>query len=307
MSRNLQPMLADNKIKIDANVLPQLRYPLFASPKLDGIRMRVDPVLGAVSRSHKPIPNRHLQMIIAQNPWLHHHDGELIVGSPTDKNAYNASQSAYMTQEGTPAINYHVFDYWGNFTVPYATRHLLLCDNIYNNHFIGKETDMAHIVPQYRCYTPEDVLKHEEKYVNAGYEGLILRSIDGHYKNGRSTFKEGLLLKFKRLEDAEARIIGFEQLLRNQNEQKPDNFGFAKRSAHKANMVPVDMVGSLIVETEEWGQFNIGSGLDDALRIEMWHSQQQYLGRQITFKYIPHGTKDKPRQPIFKGFRPGGI
>ena len=65
----------------------KLKYPCIASPKLDGVRGLVSG--GSVlSRSLKQIPNKFVQEMLGGYPPLDGFDGELIVGSPTDKNCY---------------------------------------------------------------------------------------------------------------------------------------------------------------------------------------------------------------------------
>lgn len=297
-------MLADNQVKIDESILPNLRYPLMISPKIDGIRLRVDPTLNAVSRTHKPIPNTYIQETFAKYPALHWLDGEGVVGAPTDPNVFNRSQSAIMTQGDRPLFDYYVFDYWAHPDTGYDIRLQFAKD-------IVRLTPLMHnayehrviLLPQIPVLNPEDVQREYEKYVAEGFEGAILRSTTGRYKNGRSTFKEHLLLKYKPRQDSEATIVGFQQLMRNQNEQTRDVFGYARRSSHQAGKVAVDLLGALLVTTETWGDFAIGSGLDDDLRAEIWKNQGKYLGKKCSFTFTPKGMKDKPRFPIFKGIR----
>ena len=67
--------------------LYKLRYPLLASPKLDGIRALVLD-RSVYSRSGKRLPNEQVQMLFgrAEFDWL---DGELILGPPTDSDVYH--------------------------------------------------------------------------------------------------------------------------------------------------------------------------------------------------------------------------
>ena len=137
----------------------------------------------------------------------------------------------------------------------------------------------------------------------AGHEGVMVRDPFGGYKYGRATLKQGWLTKVKPFEDAEAMIIGFEEQMKNGNEATTDNLGHTERSSHKANLVPKGTLGALVVESEKFGQFNIGTGFDDAFRAEVWANRDAYLGKLVTFRYQAIGTKDKPRVPSFKGIR----
>jgi len=46
-----------------------------------------------------------------------------------------------------------------------------------------------------------------------------------------------------------------------------------------------------------------GEGLTQLLRQQIWDAKETYLGKIVTYKYQPHGVKDLPRLPIWKGFR----
>ncbi len=285
--------------------LSKLRYPLMVSPKLDGIRLRMDPELMAVSRQHKPIPNIHIQNVVAQNiSWMKYLDGEIIIGDPTAPDVFNKTQSAVMSHGGQPTLSYYVFDHWFNPTASFAIRYSHAKDIFHAFQTTLHETSgELHLVPQDIVQTPEDVLKWEVRYLQLGYEGLILRDPRAPYKNGRSTFREQILLKFKRVADAEAVVVGFEPLQRNNNEQTRDAFGLAKRSSHRAGKTTVELLGNLIVEHPTYGQFAIGSGFDVATREHIWQNQEAYKGKTVSFKYQPIGMLNKPRFPIWKGLR----
>ena len=82
-----KPMLACSESA--HNFFDKLRFPLYASPKLDGIRATVrDGVVYA--RSNKPIANIHVQEKFKHFEWF---DGELIVGDPADKMCFRNTPS----------------------------------------------------------------------------------------------------------------------------------------------------------------------------------------------------------------------
>ena len=59
---------------------------------------------------------------------------------------------------------------------------------------------------------------YEEECLAEGYEGVMIRTPDSPYKCGRSTEREGWLLKIKRFEDAEAVVLDTYEGMSNQNE-----------------------------------------------------------------------------------------
>jgi DNA ligase-1 len=269
-----------------------LTYPILVTPKFDGIRcLKLNGK--ALSRKFIEIPNRHIQKALAALPdGL---DGELIC---PDK-SFNETQSAVMTEDGEPEFKYVIFDYVADgIDRPYDARmwdlHKL---NLLEFSFIEKALPEA-------LYAPYQLEEYERDMVEAGYEGVMIRSEKGPYKCGRSTTKEGYLLKLKRFADSEAEVIGFEERLHNANEATKDELGHTKRSSHKANLTPMDTLGALIVKDPKFSKtFKIGTGLDDAQRKEIWDNKDKYLGKLVCYKYQPFGMKDKPRIPSFKGFR----
>jgi DNA ligase-1 len=154
------------------------------------------------------------------------------------------------------------------------------------------------------CRNQAELDAFEEKCVQEGYEGAMIRTPDSPYKCGRSTEREGWLLKIKRFVDAEAEIIGFDELQHNENAATENAFGRTERKGGQAGLVAGGTLGALRVRDVKTGvEFGVGSGFDAATRAEIWAHQAEYLGKLIVYKCQPYGVKDKPRFPIFKGFR----
>ena len=288
MSNLFKPMLAT-----DAD-LDKLRFPLLASAKLDGVRAVVR---GGVvySRSNKPIPNKFVQQKFCK---FEHFDGELICGDPTSKSCYRDTVSVVMSlDKAADNAGFFVFDSVRDLGANYGVRH----------RWITAKRDLPENVilhDQVLCASLDDVLDYEAECLEDGYEGLILRDPDAPYKTGRSTVKEGYLLKLKRFCDAEAVVIGFEERMENQNEATVNELGRTKRSSHKAGKVGRGDLGALVCRTAEGIEFSIGTGLDDAAREDLWAIRNDDLiGRIVKYKFFPVGVKDKPRHPVFLGWR----
>jgi DNA ligase-1 len=164
----------------------------------------------------------------------------------------------------------------------------------------------ATIVPLYpEVVNGEDELRAlEEKYLAEGFEGAMIRRMDGVYKFGRATPKSGILSKLKRFSDAEALVIGFEELTHNENAAEKNAFGRTKRGQSKEGLVGAGTLGSLMVRREEDGvEFNIGTGFSAADRDRIWKERDTLLGKNVTYRFFAQGIKVAPRFPSFVGFR----
>jgi DNA ligase-1 len=292
MSEIKRPMLAET-----CDDIAKLQFPVLATPKLDGIRCLV---LGgkALSRKFKEIPNRHIQKLVSQLP--EGLDGELMLRPTCDSGQQATFQqvtSCVMSEDGEPDFVYNVFDYVStDLKVPYEMRMQIL-KRLELPKFVEK------ILP-IEIANVEELEETERVYLQEGFEGVMVRSLNGPYKCGRSTVREGFLLKIKRFKDSEAKILGFTPRMHNINEATKDELGHTKRSSAKAGLVATAYLGTLkVVDAKSNVEFEIGTGFDDALRKHIWDNQPEYLGKLVKYKSQEIGTKDKPRFPVFLGFR----
>ena len=267
-----------------------LKFPVLASPKLDGVRAIVrDGVV--LSRALKPIPNKWVQQRFSH---LEHFDGELIVGKSNHPDVLRTTTSGVMRVEGEPDVSFHVFDYVASIETSYIQRYGELEKVI-------KPAD-TYVVQQHELMNIFELNVFERDVLAKGYEGVMLRHPDAPYKFGRSTAREGYLLKVKRFHDDEFEIVGFEEEMFNANEATTSELGRTKRSSHKANKVPKGRLGALVLK---YGNttFNCGTGFNDAERENIWAERGRYLGQFAKIKYFAHGIKDVPKLLSFLGIR----
>lgn len=289
----------------------RLVFPYYASPKLDGIRCLV---LGgeARTRSLKRFPNRHV------HEWFQEHgtmlanlDGELIVGEPTAKDCYNRTNSGLMARDGTPNFRFHVFDRVDFLGVKrFWERADMAQKSIKNFHALAASADATRVVWLGQSLAREyhELCFYEEKMLEQGYEGVMIRHPESPYKQGRATIRENFLLKVKRFKDAEAIIVGTEERLHNGNEAQVSELGLTKRSSHKVNMVPTGTLGAILAEGAPdqpfaGVRFSIGTGLDDAQRAALWARRGDLVGQRVKYRFFEVGVKDAPRFPVFIGLR----
>lgn len=305
-----KPMLACNTEDIN-----KINFPMLCTPKLDGIRA-IKQGGRMLSRKFIEIPNEKIQNKFA---WLPDGmDGELIkVDGDWSGCGFNETQSLVMREEisdeDLDKIWYFIFDYVkDSLKTPYVDRISNLLEfklkafkllNEPYGHPVKELNGVMFLIP-FTILDITELNELEEDYISQGYEGVILRSKNGPYKLGRSTFREQYLLKLKRFEDSEAIILGFEERLHNDNVAEKDNLGHTKRSSKKDGMVGADTLGALLVKDAVTNvEFSIGSGFDDALRKKIWDNKLTFLSELVKYKFQPSGGKDKPRFPVFLGFR----
>lgn len=285
----MRPLLAAKAELVDV----KLGY--WVSPKLDGVRaLNIGGEM--MTRAKKPIPNIYLRTLWSL-PEIAGLDGEFIVGKPNDPDVYRITNSAVMTHSGSPEATFYVFDDFTHPELPYRERFVLLENRVSE---LAK-THRVKLVPQ---LVAGDVEAIEQSFIEEGFEGLMARNPDRPYKFGRSTLREGTLLKVKRFLDGEALITGVQELLHNNNKQEVNELGLTKRSSKKEGLVGSGVLGALEARDVETGvEFSIGSGFTQTERESLWARREQLVGRMITYRHFPVGVKDKPRFPTFVGFR----
>lgn len=332
MNPNWKPLLAASPWRIKDNltgeqklaVLKTLRYPVLATPKVDGIRCTTtdqvpSPGLWSVPvcRSLKQLPNYYVRTKLAYlMPGL---DGELLtypnltlfeapepITVSTKPNPFNTVQSDLMSEQGMPVFRFLVFDYD---CMQDKTAYGFRCEQLEKTilpDFCIK------LIPKV-CNTAEELMDYQDWCLENNYEGCCFRTPDSpaykkSSKDGRSSLREQWLVKMKNFDRGEAEIIGAYEEMHNNNPQTLGLKGNAERSSHKANMHGKGTLGGFIVrDLVSKVEFNVGGGFNAVQRYNFWQAWL-YLpvtlkGRIVQYMYQPHGMKDKPRIGIFCGFR----
>lgn len=272
MTKKIQPMLA-KKAEYD-----KIKYPVLATPKLDGIRcLMVDGK--AMSRTMKPIPNKFIQDKLKD---LHGMDGELMV-----KGGFNEVSSGIMNSNGEPDFEYYVFDCYTS-GAGYQLRIKDLEEAFQELHWVVDED----VVSRVKILKPVEITCEEsleaylEECLSKGYEGIMIRQPCSPYKYGRSTVKEGYLLKVKRFLDSEGTLVDVIEGMTNTNEQQRDELGKSKRSSAKDGLVPAGIAGSVTI-TWNGVTFNcgFGPGIDTSNKKEILDNKDSLIGQLVKFSY----------------------
>lgn len=297
--RQFRPMLAGTVESLDA-----IKFPVIGSPKLDGIRCVIHEGK-ALSRSLKPIPNIAVRSALEAVLEIDGLDGELMI----DGASFQEITSGFMSQLNQAPAGWYlaVFD-----VVlaeldhsDYEIRHSILEKRVRDASVLSSICNRVRLVPHRVLKNVDELNAYEEEVLAQGHEGVMLRSFVAPYKFGRSTVKEGGLLKLKRFEDSEAEISGFVERMHNSNEATVSELGLTKRSSAKAGKVGTGTLGALVVrDLKTRVEFEVGTGFTEEQRVQLWGTRPLLIGRIVKYKHFAaSGVKDKPRFPVFLGFR----
>jgi DNA ligase-1 len=267
-----EPMLAskweDSKDKIT--------YPIFSQPKLDGIRCIVTKD-GMFSRNGKPIISApHITESLSEVFETHPNlilDGELYA----DKFANDFNKIVSLVKKTKPTdadlkeskknIQYWIYDIPSQNTT-FGERCYIL-DELFDTELESFEKHCV-LVETDTCKTESEVMEFYEQYVDAGYEGQMLR-LDRQYENKRSKS----LMKHKSFIDEEYTIVDV-----------------CEGEGNKTNMV-----GYMVFQTIDGKPFKSNVKATFEQSEEMFRNKKQLIGKQATIKYFNLTPDGIPRFP----------
>ena len=249
----------------------KIRYPALCQPKMDGTRcvsMSYNQNNSLWSRTRKPINSvPHIVKALKDSGISHALDGELY--SHDYRNKFEELLS-YIRQdnpkEGHEVVEYHVYDIPNEMTN--EKRNELL--QSYKDKFMDTP---IHIVETIVVNDEEELMAAFEHFLAEGYEGCMVRNMDGLYVNKRSYD----LQKVKEFQDSEYRVV----------DVKVGNKG---SMAGKAVFV---------CETENGTQFSAKMIGDMNNLVKFAENPELIIGKMLTVKYQGLTTKNNvPRFPV---------
>jgi ATP-dependent DNA ligase len=260
----VSPMLAQSWDKHHSKI----KFPAYIQPKLDGTRCLAiideNQSVTLWSRTRKPITSsphiiKELSKKVKGPVVL---DGELYNHSYKDK----FEELISLIRQTTPAdnhtdIQYHVYDVVTD--EPFALRNERVGNLIKDFGYVKRvETVLVNYI--------------DDRFLDEGYEGTIVRNSSGLYDIGHRSFD---LQKVKVFEDAEFEIVGVKE-------------GRGKLAGH----------GIFTLKCPA-GEFDAKlDGKLDNLK-DIWENKDKYIGKLLTVKYQGLTAYGIPRFPVGKGIR----
>lgn len=309
----MKPMLADDWVQ------GKVRFPVIGQPKIDGVR-GLNQHGGLTGRSLKLFKNRYTTNFYSHS-FFKGFDGELAAERETHPDLCRLTTSAVGTIEGKPFTLWWLFDYINENDIgaPYVERYVQMVETVKTLQDSPDCMPWAghlRIVPFKLITCMEELLAFDDENLDAGYEGTIIRDPLGKHKQGRSTAREGGLLRIKRFIEAEAEVLEIFEGESNQNDPQVNELGHQFRSSYQDKMVPNGLVGAMdcraLVDVLDRDRVVISKGqvftvsagsMPHDLRGHYFRNPEMLLGKTIKFKFFPKGIKDKPRFPTFVTIR----
>lgn len=288
-------------VALEEDQFDQLTFPLYGSPKIDGFRcvLGEHPLTSRLSRFPNEFFHRNLSGVLPCSAIL---DSEVVVGRRRGPGVLSRTSSGLTSVEGEPDFTLWVFDRPGLSDRPgWYDRYLAACELIES---VGHPR--IKLLKHKLLLDLDDLHRYIDSRLSRGYEGVMVRSIDGPYKEGKSTLREQYLLKIKPFDTAEGRIKGWFEEQENTNEAKREVTGKLKRSSAKSGKVPKGSLGGFILDDIKDGtEVRVGGGFTRAQRVGLWRliqSGYDFQGTLVRYKKQRVGQKEKARHPGFVDF-----
>lgn len=265
----VRPMLALSYMERRSRVL----WPNAAQPKLNGIRcvvIRNEDSLIFTSRNGKPFTGlQHLHedllKLMPANCVL---DAELYKhGVPLQRISSLVRSSKKIDYDAIREnIQLHVFDVIVD-NVTFTNRYDML-----RKMFSGKDLDFVHRVNTYKVETESDCEALMDKFLQEGYEGLMLRSPNSLYLRD---YRSEHLLKYKKFKDEEFRIVD----------------AVEGKGVDKGCCI-------FVCATTDGKEFNVRCAATREERIEQFANKEKYIGKLLTVQFQEYTIYGIPEFPV---------
>lgn len=281
------PMLAHTYEPLSSkNKKNDIVFPCYVQPKLDGLRCICYMMQNATNEPRVVAQSRtgayfetvehicaELRPILLKNPGLIL-DGELYTADMPFEELAGLIKRKKTSDTAIQCIKYHIYDVVVD-GVPYSERHDRIVGAISKadkcHHFEVVHTQLIHTVGEFKQAFGE--------YVEAGYEGIMLRNANGLY---RQNYRSHDLQKYKEFVESEYPIVGFKEA----------------DGRDKGTVV-------WVCETAEKREFSVRPRGTQEQRRQWFQDGHTHVGKLLTVIYQELSELNVPRFPVGKAIRDG--
>lgn len=286
--KNFKPLKAPNQI-VD---IKDMKFPLIASFKLDGIRciFKDGEMLTCSLKyfSNIQIINRfnHFSKLSKERNLIL--DGELRAKSLTfnELSGLIRSDDAAIPED----LIFYCFDVVQNenFGKDFIIRVL--------DTGVASQFPYGERIEQVLIDDPKDIPEMLKRALDDKCDGLILRNPKGYYKCGRCTVKQAIIYKLKPFRTFDAKIIGIIQAtkVREGAEKKINELGRSVTSKKKDDRILIEKAAAFLV-MYEGKKLKVTIAMTDEEKEDIWKNQMNFIGKYVEYKGMLVGAKDLPR------------
>lgn len=213
-------------------------------------------------------------------------DGELLLKNPdnlTTAELFQATSKVLRRDGEKTDVTYNVFDllplheflYQKASSADYTTRR-----EDWLNHLSSSE--LISVIPVLAKITKDEIPTWSNYATAHEWEGVMLNYAKGLYRKTRSP----QLLKVKKMHTADLEIVGYNTAISGKFE---------------------GLLSSINVKLDDENIVQVGSGLTEEVRDEIWKNKDKYLGVMVEIQYFEITENEQGgkslRFPVFKDFR----
>jgi ATP-dependent DNA ligase len=250
------------------------KFPCYVQRKYDGTRCVAMPGKGLYSRNRKRYP--HMDHIVAEINKLPDEmvlDGELYSETLTFQEIVGLVKRETLKkgdEDKQFQIKLHVYDII-NTSMTYEER-------MNNLQMLFKRYKFKHLtlVDTMTCESEDKMKELHAQFVSEGYEGIMMRTKKGFYKNSRSVD----LLKYKEFFDDEYEVVGYKE-----------------GEGLEAGCV------LWVCKTPEGRVFNCRPRGSREDRVALYTRGEEFMGKPLTVRYQELTDEGIPRFPVGIAFR----
>lgn len=263
------PMLAHDYKKRGKDIKTENAY---TQPKLDGVRMMVNKDMKMISRTGKEIKiMKHLESELNEvfqefggNVVL---DGEMFSFELTFEEISGLfRQTKNINEKDLQKMKFYVFDMYD-----LEDKEMKFSDRYEKMKSVFKKLKLDNIKLVVSSKFKGDIEEKHAEYIEAGYEGLMIRNGDGEYK---CNYRSKDLQKYKEFQDEEYEIVDVKEALGN------------------------DAGTGVFVCKYKGEEFSVRCRGSRELRGEQLRKKDEYVGKKLTVRFQNLTENGFPRFPV---------
>ncbi len=273
------PMLAAT-YSLQSKKRNDITYPCMVQPKLDGLRcilymrdgiMRAQSRTGGFFESLSYLTEASRDLFLSQPDLIL--DGELYTMDIPFETLAGLIKKKHLTEEDRAKlqrhVKYHVYDIVSD--EPFHVRHDKIQSTKWNTYITPVLTLTIQNVDEFR--------RHFSEFVEQGFEGIMLRNINGVYEQG---FRSHHLQKYKEFQEEEYPIIGYEE----------------GDGRDKGCVI-------WVCQTPDGKEFRVRPRGTMEQRREWYKNGKRCVGKPLTVIFQELSEQNVPRFPVGKAIRDG--